>query len=184
MRKRNLDNNTIILSRKANMIKALNRIKSLEGETISCTITSMNEYGLFLDSGHGITGLLHISRLISTKVKSPSDVGFSVGESIKAKIYSVDCKTRRVELSYKDLFSNLAHELNTGDVIEAISLFPVNESESGYYAYVNPNTPALVNAPKHRESKIPYGSKIVAAVRAYSSNYPDKLRLDFISFIH
>lgn len=43
--------NTIILSRKENMIRAFNLIEQSENEIVSCMITSIISYGLYVDLG-------------------------------------------------------------------------------------------------------------------------------------
>lgn len=179
-----LKDNTIILSRKENMIKSFNHIKELENETVSCSITSTINYGVFVDVGFGITGLVHITNLCISRAKNPADVGFSIGRLIEARIISINFEKYQIELSHKELFDNLAFALNTGDVIEVTCLDPLNKKKDGYYAYLSPNTPALVNPSRecHDFISIPYGSKVIAQVRNFNPKHPDRLRLQFLSF--
>ncbi len=174
------DDNTIILSRKANMLKSFNLIEQFKGNVVSCLITSIVDYGLFVDVGHGINSLIHNRKLSLTQINNPKDIGFTVGQSIDAEIISTNSEKYRVSLNHKNLFDNVSKYLTPGDIIEVISLNPVNEDEDGYYAFFNPSTTAIINPIKG--IKIPYGSKVKARVKKFKPNHPDKLQLGFISF--
>ncbi len=176
-------NGTIVLSRKANMIKSFNYISNSLDKITSCVITSIDKLGAFVDVGHGINGLIHYTNFSNSWAESIRDFGFHEGQFIDAKITSINYDKYQVELNYKVLFENLAYTLNPGDLIEAISLSKISETNNGYYAYVNPNTSAIVNLPCDLK-EFPYGSKILVSVRHSSSKNCDKLRLKFISFIY
>lgn len=175
------DYNMVILSRKANMIKSFNYIKHLESKIVSCSILAITQYGLFVDVGHGINGLIRINDLTISRIHDISDLGFATGQLIDAKIISINSEKYQISLNHKDLFDNLAYTLNPGDFIEAISLDPLDDEESGYFAHINHNTKALMDPPEGL--KIPYGSRVVARVKRFSPNKPDKVRLKFISLI-
>lgn len=176
------DDNTIILSRKENMIKAFRVIEQSENNIVTCLITSISDYGLYVDLGHGINGLIHINDLILSRVNNLSDIGFKLGQLIDAKILSINSEKYQVVLNYKDLYENLSSTLKAGDIIEVLTLSPLNQCEDGYFVFINPNTPALMDPPEGIE--IPYGSKVIARVKSYNSKRPDKVRLGFLSFTY
>ncbi len=180
-----IDNDgTIILSRKANMIKAFNYLSHLENVIVPCSITSIVKYGAFVDVGHGINGLIHIKNFCRTYVENLTYIGFYEGKFIDAKIISTNPDNYQIDLTYKDLFDNLAYTFNYGDIIRVTVLSKVSETNEGYYTYINPNTTGIINPPfAPRNFKFPYGSKVLAFVKHSSKKNYDKLRLHFISFI-
>ena len=175
-----ISNRRIILSRKANMLKTFKKISNMENEIFRCCITGIVEYGVFVDIGHGISGLIHIKNFCRCRVKDVRDIGFNIGYFINAKISSIDYNKYQVQLVYKDLFENLFYSCQCGDKIAVLVLNPV-QNNSGYYVYINPNTFAILNTPKSLEP-IPFGTKVLSYVRNPGIESP-KLHLNFISFI-
>lgn len=175
------DDNTIILSRKANMLKAFNFIEQCQTHIVTCSITSIANYGLFVDVGFGITGLIKTNELTVIPIHSPSDLGFTTKQFLDARITSVDADKHQISLNHKDLFANEAYSLVPGDIVEVITLRPINEIEDGYWVHISHNTPALMDPPDG--VKIPYGSRVLAIVKPFKDNHPDKVRLRFLHFI-
>lgn len=176
-----LADGTIILSRKTNMLKAFNYFSHCENEVVNCSITSIEHFGVFVDIGHGITGLISRNLFVTARIKTAYDLGFYVGQSLNVEIKAVNVENYQISLSYKNLFDNLAYVLSYSDIIEGIALLPVNENLDGYFVYLNPNTSALMDVPEGLT--VPYGTKIVAFVKRFSPSKPDKVRLNFLSFV-
>lgn len=169
----------ITLSRKENMQIAFEYLSSSVGEIIECSVKSFSSFGVFVDAGNGISGLIHSKDLSIPHVYDYTELGFDIGDKITAKVISVDAHKYHVKLSYKDQFENLALKLNHSDLIEAIVLDPMNDL--GYFAYLNPNTPAVIDFPE--EITCSYGSKVIASVKGPRANNPEELKLKFVSFI-
>lgn len=80
-------------------------IKSLsEGETRQGRVTSLREFGAFVDIG-GADGLIHISELAWSRVEDPSEI-LSVGDEIEAMIIRLDPEANRIGLSLKRMLPN------------------------------------------------------------------------------
>lgn len=173
--------NKIVLSRKANMLSGFNFIKQCETQIVTCSITAIANYGLFVDVGFGINGLIKLVDLTTSRIHTPMDLGFTSKQFINARITSVDSDKHQISLSYKDLFENEAFSLIPGDIVEVITLKPLNENEDGYFVHLSPNTPALMDPPNGL--RIPYGSRVSAVVKPFRTKYPDKVRLRFLRFI-
>lgn len=173
-------NDEIIISRKANMLEAFDKIKNLENEIVDCYVKSAQNIMLFLDIGFGISGMLHVCNLCDARIDNVLDIGIKEEDFIKAKIASIDSGKFYVSMGYKELFEDVSKVLNYNDLIEVIALLPINSDKKpdGYFAYVNPKTSAILNPPVN--STIPYGSRIVARVR---TSRPGKLKLGFVRFI-
>ena len=69
-------------------------------------VSSVADFGVFVELEEGIEGLIHISQLSNERVDKPSSL-FKVGDEIEALVVQVDSKERRIGLSIKGL---RAHE--------------------------------------------------------------------------
>lgn len=72
-----------------------------EGEIRSGRVTSLREFGAFVDIG-GADGLIHISELSWNRIDDPSEI-VNVGEEIKIKVIRLDRDANRIGLSLKRL---------------------------------------------------------------------------------
>ena len=62
----------------------------------------MTDFGIFVELEEGIEGLVHVSEISKEKVKTP--VGkFNIGDSITAKVMTINSDERRIGLSTKRL---------------------------------------------------------------------------------
>jgi small subunit ribosomal protein S1 len=69
-------------------------------------VSSVADFGVFVEIEEGIEGLIHISQLSNERVDKPSSL-FKVGDELEALVVQVDSKERRIGLSIKGL---RAHE--------------------------------------------------------------------------
>ncbi len=69
-------------------------------------VSSVADFGVFVELEEGIEGLIHISQLSNDRVDKPSSL-FKVGDELEALVVQVDSKERRIGLSIKGL---RAHE--------------------------------------------------------------------------
>lgn len=70
------------------------------GMLVSGTVTSLQDYGAFVDIG-GLEGLLPVSEIAWNRVKDVREV-LSVGQQIKVMIKSIDTEKDRISLSIKE----------------------------------------------------------------------------------
>ncbi len=176
-----INRNSIVLSRKDNMIKAFSIISKQQDAIINCQITGIANFGVFVDIGHGIHGLIHTIQLCKSRINSPSDIGYQKGQIIKARITSIDLEKHFVDMSHKDLFENLAEVHKVGDVIQVITLKRLNSD--GYFCHINPNTSGVIDT--NGLVEIPYGSKVTAMVKEPRLLKDGSLsvKLNFITYV-
>lgn len=97
-------------------------LKRAEGETITGIITSLVDFGAFVDLD-GVEGLLHISEIAWQKVKKPNE-HLNPGEEVDVLIKSVDVERERVSLSRKallpDPWESFAQTHADGDLVEGV----------------------------------------------------------------
>lgn len=70
------------------------------GAVVKGKVTSLTDFGVFLEIEEGIEGLIHISELSREKVKDPADV-VKEGDIISALVINVDSRDRKIGLSVK-----------------------------------------------------------------------------------
>jgi small subunit ribosomal protein S1 len=100
----------IVVSRRSLLEEEQRRIKEdahasvSEGMTVSGRVTSLQDYGAFVDIG-GLEGLLPVSEIGWSRVKDVRDV-LTVGQQIQVLIKSIDREKERITLSIKDTLTD------------------------------------------------------------------------------
>lgn len=72
------------------------------GDTVDGFITSITDFGIFVEIEEGIEGLIHLSEMDNTRGKHPSEI-YQADEGIKAMVINVDEREKRIGLSMKAL---------------------------------------------------------------------------------
>jgi small subunit ribosomal protein S1 len=72
------------------------------GTIIRGQVTSVTDFGIFLEVEEGIEGLIHVSEISKEKIDSPKSFA-KVGEDLEAVVLHVDTVERKIALSIKHL---------------------------------------------------------------------------------
>jgi len=72
------------------------------GSRVQGVVTSVTDFGVFVELEEGLEGLIHVSQLSTERVDRPSQL-FNVGDKVEAEITNVDPRERRIGLSIKAL---------------------------------------------------------------------------------
>lgn len=72
------------------------------GDIIMVTVTSIENYGIFVKVDDKYNGLIHISEMSDSFVSNVRNFAFP-GETIYAKIMDVDCDKKQIKLSIKSI---------------------------------------------------------------------------------
>ncbi len=76
------------------------------GEKIKGTVSSLTDYGAFVELEPGVEGLVHVSEMSwSKRSKSPRKL-LNNGEEVEVQVLGVDTKERRISLGMKQLQDN------------------------------------------------------------------------------
>ncbi|MEI6634569.1 MAG: 30S ribosomal protein S1 [Chlamydiota bacterium] len=71
------------------------------GDSVSGTISNITGFGLFVELGDGIEGLVHISQ-VEKRQDEDIKVSYKVGDQVTARILRIDPVERKIGLSIKD----------------------------------------------------------------------------------
>ena len=71
------------------------------GDIISCEVSGITEYGVFVKVNDEYSGLVHISE-ISNKFVSNIERLYIIGDVIEAKVIEIDEEKKQIKLSIKD----------------------------------------------------------------------------------
>jgi ribosomal protein S1 len=97
----------------------LNSLKP--GEPVEGVIESILPFGLLVRLENGLIGLVHISELSWERTEDPTK-DFTVGQSLKTQVVSVDEEQAKVNLSVKQLtadpLANLSEKYQSDDVVK------------------------------------------------------------------
>ena len=74
--------------------------RNAPGDVLDGKITKLVSFGVFVELGDGLEGLVHISELSYKHVEAPAEV-VAVGDQVKVKVLDIDPKRRRISLSVK-----------------------------------------------------------------------------------
>jgi small subunit ribosomal protein S1 len=72
------------------------------GAVLTGRVSSIREFGAFVDLGGGVEGLVHVSEMGWARVKDASAV-VAPGDEVTVKVLSVDPKTQKISLGLKQL---------------------------------------------------------------------------------
>lgn len=85
------------------------KVSNLEiGLVTEGTVESLQPYGVFVDLGNGLSGLVHISQICEKRIKKPSEA-VAVGDKVKVKVKAI--KDGKISLSMKEASDMMAKEI-------------------------------------------------------------------------
>lgn len=89
--------------------------KFREGDIVTGTVVSIQQFGAFVQIASGVEGLVHVSQLASTRTTRPADV-VSVQQSVQAKILKIDQEQKRISLSMKAVAEDTQETAETKEI--------------------------------------------------------------------
>lgn len=80
------------------------------GAIVEGTVTKLVSFGVFVDLGDGVEGLVHISEMAKQHVEQPNQV-CAVGDPVQVKVMEIDLDRRRISLSMKSAAETLGYDV-------------------------------------------------------------------------
>jgi small subunit ribosomal protein S1 len=128
--------------------------KYAPGSRVKGVITSITDFGAFMEVEKGIEGLIHISDISWEKIKHPSQK-LKVGEELEAVILSIDVEKQKVSLGLKqlegDIWEDFFLKRKTGDVVKVKI---VRLTDFGVFVEIIPGVEGVVFLSELDEKKI------------------------------
>lgn len=125
-------------------------------------VKNIKPYGVFVEIGGGVVGLIHIQDISVSRMKNPSE-RFFIGQKIKTMIKSIDNENSRIILSYKELLGNW--EDNIKDYKEKMVVKGIvkecDKYKNGIFIELKPN---LVGLAEYKDG-YEYGQEVNVYVR-------------------
>jgi small subunit ribosomal protein S1 len=92
-----------------------------EGSIVEGVVKNVADFGIFVDVGEDIDGLVHVSDLSwNTRVKNPSEL-FKKGDHVRAKVLKIDPEAQKFSLGIKQLsedpWAGVEKRFRKGDMI-------------------------------------------------------------------
>lgn len=116
------------------------------GSIIKGKISSITDYGLFVEIQKGVEGLVHISEVSWTNRISDLHKHFKVGQEIEALVVSLDKDNRRMSLSVKQLAENpwkkVSEKFKVGDKVKGTIS---NITDFGIFIQILPGVDGLAH---------------------------------------
>ncbi|MDD3346297.1 bifunctional 4-hydroxy-3-methylbut-2-enyl diphosphate reductase/30S ribosomal protein S1 [Oscillibacter sp.] len=123
------------------------------GKHYTGTVKSMTSYGVFVDIG-GVDGMVHISELSWSRIKTPSEV-CKVGDTMEVYVIAFDAEKHKISLGVKDRsidpWDVFMDKYGVGDVV---SVRIVKLMTFGAFAEVVPGVDGLIHISQIADRRI------------------------------
>ena len=136
------------------------------GAVLAGRVSSVRDFGAFVDLGGGVQGLLHVSEMGWSRVSDASQV-VAPGEEITVKVLRVDDDTQRIALGLKQLTENPwskvdatyeVGQVRTGRVTRVVEFGAFVELEPGVEGLAHASTFAPTSQREEWSWSVPVGT--------------------------
>ncbi len=115
------------------------------GAVMSGRVTSVREFGAFVDLGAGVQGLLHVSEIGWSRVSDPAEV-LKAGDELTVKVLRVDDEGRKISLGLKQLTADPWSHVHDGYEIGQVRTGRVTRlTEFGAFVELEPGVEGLAH---------------------------------------
>ena len=155
--------------------KRTNEIQRLEeGQIVEGIVTGIKPYGAFVKMGNGISALVHIEDMSVARIRTPFE-RLQIGQKSKFMVKSIDSKSSRVLLSYKEMLGSWeenAKKFKEGTTVTGIAR-ETEKSQNGIFVELAPN---LVGLAEYKQG-IDYGQNVDVYIKRI---IPEKKKVKLI----
>ena len=135
-----------LLEEEQRAIAAEIRRSIVAGAVMAGRVTSVREFGAFVDLGGGVQGLLHVSEMGWSRVSDPSQI-VKPGEEIAVKVLRVDDDKQKISLGLKQLTADPWSRVQATYEIGQVRPGRVTRvSEFGAFVELEPGVEGLAHA--------------------------------------
>ena len=124
------------------------------GSRVKGTITSITDFGAFMEVEKGIDGLIHISDISWEKIKHPSEK-LKAGEEAEAIILNIDVEKQKLSLGIKQLEGDIWEDFfNRQKIRDLVKTKIVRLTDFGVFVEITPGIEGIVFLSELDEQKI------------------------------
>jgi small subunit ribosomal protein S1 len=98
------------------------------GARVRGKVSSVTDFGVFVEIEEGVEGLVHVSQLSTERVDRPSSL-YKVGDELEAEVTQVDAREKRIALSIK--------ALKRSEEREEVDAYMRREREGGKFSFAD-----------------------------------------------
>ncbi len=131
------------------------------GKRYTGVVKSMTSYGVFVDIG-GVDGMVHISELTWSRIKTPSEV-VSVGDTLEVYVISFNPEKKKISLGVKD-HSQKPWEVFTGKygIGDIANVRVVKLMTFGAFAEIVPGVDGLIHVSQMADHRVEKPEDVVS----------------------
>jgi small subunit ribosomal protein S1 len=98
------------------------------GARVRGKVSSVTDFGVFVEIEEGVEGLVHVSQLSTERVDRPASL-YKVGDELEAEVTQVDAREKRIALSIK--------ALRRSEEREEVDAYMRREREGGKFSFAD-----------------------------------------------
>lgn len=155
-----LDVKNIRLSRKNNMLEALDSLKT-QSEIPYAVITNFFNISAFVDIGAGLVGRIKSKELSNVMFRNIADIGLAKGDIIPVKVLNFFQDSNNFELSRVATFPNFRDIIKKGEIVHCKVFGNVGDPQGlGYFVLIKDTVCGILDS----QVILNYGNEVVAKV--------------------
>jgi small subunit ribosomal protein S1 len=134
------------------------------GAVMTGRVTSVREFGAFVDLGGGVQGLLHVSEMGWSRVSDSSSV-VKPGEEITVKVLRVDDDQQKISLGLKQLTEDPWSRIRaTYEIGKVVTGRVTRLAEFGAFVELEPGIEGLAHASTFVSGALPVGANVEVVI--------------------
>jgi len=137
-----------------------------EGDVRTGTVTSVADFGVFVDLG-GLDGLIHVSELSWSKIANPNEL-VKVGDTVQVQVLGIDRNKNRIALSLKRLtpepWTTIEDRYQIGQLVNGTI---TKLASFGAFARVDDGIEGLIHVSELSDKRVNHPKEVVKEGETY-----------------
>lgn len=137
-----------------------------EGDVRTGTVTSVADFGVFVDLG-GLDGLIHVSELSWSKITNPNEL-VRVGDTVQVQVLGIDRNKNRIALSMKRLspepWTTIEEHYQIGQLVNGTI---TKLASFGAFARVDDGIEGLIHVSELSDKRVNHPKEVVKEGETY-----------------
>lgn len=137
-----------------------------EGDIRTGTVTSVADFGVFVDLG-GLDGLIHVSELSWSKISNPNEL-VKVGDTVQVQVLGIDRNKNRIALSLKRLtpepWTTIEERYQIGQLVNGTI---TKLASFGAFARVDDGIEGLIHVSELTDKRVNHPKEVVKEGETY-----------------